>query len=346
MAQSFLISKKVDDAYTETEAFFLGGLIMCSDEHHGHDFVSLVRHNSGIVTTKQLSEHRSAITKLANMAGGRVTDLDTLKFEGFAVHFSSRTDTETSLIARANSILMDGKVAERSALLSGIFDGRASFDRRKGVAATTQFVVDCPRNCEELVSNLVVKLGRQFGIQITTNFSRDRLNGGTPRKTQLRMKSSDAERFFAQIGLVSPAKMERAREMYGAKSLREKDAIAIPGLFVLDKRVVARSAAGQTAHVMSRVSLEKPHGQDTNTNNKISRQSTKLTTVMTTGRQPKRRLTAEERAKIVVGLTVTHKSLGSGRVTKLDGSHITVILDGKERMFVFPDAFESGFLSL
>lgn len=346
MAQSFLINKGVNDAYTEAEAFFLGGLIMCCDEHHGRDFVYLVRHNSGFVSAKQLSEHRSAISTLANMAGGRVTDLDSRKFDGFAVHFSSRTDSETSLISRANSILEDGEVGVRSALLSGVFDGRASFDRRKGAAATTQFVVDCPRNFEELVSDLVVRLGRQFGIQINTNFSRDRLSGGNPRKTQLRMKSSDAERFFTQVGLVSPAKMERAREMYGAKGLREKDAAALPELYVIDKSIALRSGSGHAAHVTARTTAGKPQGRAVSSHDKIPTPSVKRAANKTPVQQAKRRLSAEERSRIVVGCTVTHKSLGSGMVTALDEKHIKVMLDGKERMFMFPDAFENGFLRL
>ena len=351
MAQSFLISKGVGDAYTEAEAFFLGGIIMCCDEHHGRDFVSLVRHNSGFVSTKQLSEHRSAVSKLANMAGGRVTDLDSRKFDGFAVHFSSRTDSETSLINRANSILEDGEVGVRSALLSGIFDGRSSFDRREGAAATTQFVVDCPRNFEELVSDLVVKLGRQFGIQINTNFSRDRLSGGNPRRTQLRMKSSDAERFFAQVGLVSPAKMERAREIYGAKGLREKDAAALPGVLLIDKYVARKSGSYTASTSVKPKPNEKPRNKRPAVT--VPTFNNKADTVVSTNAAPKQPTVSQEQLdSLQIGTRVSRRTFGDGSVVNLDSSYVEVAFDSDDkrkkpsRKFMFPGAFHQGLLQI
>lgn len=85
--------------YTPVEAFFLGGMLMCSDEHRRYDFVSLVRHNPGYANSRLLAEHRSLIRDLAGMAGGEVTDLDNRRFEGFAVHFRSSRDTDNTILA-------------------------------------------------------------------------------------------------------------------------------------------------------------------------------------------------------------------------------------------------------
>lgn len=350
--QSFLIEKTVESDYTEPEAFFLGGMIMCCDEHHGREYLSLVRHNPGFVGSKQIAEHRKAIESLAGRAGGCVTNLDSRKFDGFAVHFSSRTDKEQTLIDRAEQIVKHGAPSARSALLSGIFDGRASYDRRKGTAAATQFVVDCPRNYEEQVSDLVVTLARQFGIQINTNFSRERLSGGNPRKTQLRMRSSDAERFFTQVGLVSPAKMERALEIYSAKGMREKDPINMPGLLVLDKSGTQRAARREQPQ---RISCERKQDQSQAIRRKPLKsiaQAPKAKPIVQEKAKPviapsnKKWLKPEELAKIKVGATVTHKEFGSGVVTYLDSDHINVRVGRKERMFSFPGAFEDGYLSI
>lgn len=189
----------------------------------------------------------------------------------------------------------------------------------------------------------MVKLAWQFGININTNFSRERLSGGNPRKTQLRMKSSDAERFFTQIGLVSPAKMERAREMYGAKGLRERDAENMPGLVVIDKAGGSRSATRQKVTTVRSAQTVGRNRQTATTT--YARESKPVQNAKQPSEQ-KRKLTTEERAKIVVGCTVKHKTLGIGKVTSIDDKHIKVKLDGKERMFMFPDAFEGGYLKL
>lgn len=47
---------------------------------------------------------------------------------------------------------------------------------------------------------------------------------------------------------------------------------------------------------------------------------------------------------VCVGCTVTHKSFGAGQVTKLDPKHIRVKFAIGEKNFVFPNAFEDGFL--
>ena len=54
----------------------------------------------------------------------------------------------------------------------------------------------------------------------------------------------------------------------------------------------------------------------------------------------------EDLNKLGRGSIVRHKAFGSGRVVSVAGDKITVNLGGKERVFKFPDAFNSHFLSL
>lgn len=73
-----------------------------------------------------------------------------------------------------------------------------------------------------------------LGVSVAGNAARDRLEGGDPRKLQLRMNVADSETFFTKIGLVSPAKLHRALAMYPEyPHLVEKDAVRLPGVQVL-----------------------------------------------------------------------------------------------------------------
>lgn len=46
------------------------------------------------------------------------------------------------------------------------------------------------------------------------------------------------------------------------------------------------------------------------------------------------------------GDTVYHKSIGGGSVKSIDGKYIVIEFPEKEMKFLFPDAFEKGFLTL
>lgn len=49
---------------------------------------------------------------------------------------------------------------------------------------------------------------------------------------------------------------------------------------------------------------------------------------------------------VAVGVTVQHQTFGAGKVIKLDGGYIIVVFDKGEKQFMFPGAFENGFLKL
>lgn len=206
---------------------------MCSDEHRNHDFVPLVRHNPGFANGRLLAEHRTLIEVLARKVGGEVTNLENRRFEGFAVHFRSACDSDATLLARAQVAVKNGGQSAWKAFLAGVFDGRASYDRKRGTQANTQFVVDCPKNNEDEIAALVVSVAHRLGIGMNTNYSRERLEGGNPRKTQLRLRSADARRFFSDVGLVSPEKLQRACELYGCSKTVERDSDDLPGLKVI-----------------------------------------------------------------------------------------------------------------
>ena len=353
----FLVAKEnlASTTYTPVEAFFLGGMLMCSDEHRRYDFVSLVRHNPGFANPRLLAEHRELIRGLASRAGGEVTDLDNRRFEGFAVHFRSSYDTDDTILARAQAAVANGSPAVLKAMLAGAYDGRASYDRRRGTQANTQFVVDCPQTNEGAIAELIVDLARRLGIGMNTNYSRERLEGGNPRKTQLRLRSADAERFFTQIGLVSPEKLQRACELYGCKDTVERDPEALPGLQVLATRgSVNSSRHSNTARTTTRNTTVSGNAKNSGSQANSTAARIVLKTVPSVARPTvdpklavaKKRLSQEERAKVRVGCHVSHKKFGEGVITSMDDRYMLVQIGGKERKFAFPGAFEDGFLSL
>lgn len=63
--------------------------------------------------------------------------------------------------------------------------------------------------------------------------------------------------------------------------------------------------------------------------------------------QPKHmRISKEELNKIGKGSTVYHKVFGAGHVVSIVGDRITINLDGKDRVFNFPDSFYRDFLHI
>lgn len=342
--------------YTPVEAFFLGGMLMCSDEHRRYDFVSLVRHNPGYANSRLLAEHRELIRGLASRAGGEITDLDNRRFEGFAVHFRSSRDTDDTILARARAAVANGNPAVLKAMLAGAYDGRASYDRRRGTQANTQFVVDCPQTNGDAIAELIVDLARRLGIGMNTNYSRKRLEGGNPRKTQLRLRSADAERFFTQVGLVSPEKLQRACELYGCKDTVERDPDNLPGLKVMAGRGLAnrsRSVSNTTSTTRPRSTTAARHdngfcGQASSTSAIAAPHAGVSASRPTVDPKlvAKKHLTQEERAKVRVGCHVAHKKFGEGVITTMDDRYMLVQIGGKERKFAWPGAFEDGFLEI
>lgn len=350
----FLATKQNSSStiYDPTEAFFLGGMLMCGDEHSRYDFVSLVRHNHGYANPHLLVEHRELIRILAKSVGGEVTELRNKRFDGFEVHFRTSTDTETSLLERAQIAVANGTQDTWKAMLAGVFDGRASYDRKRGTQANTQFVVDCPLTNEREVSELVIRLARQVGIGVNANFARERLRGGNPRKTQLRLSASEAKRFFERVGLVSPEKMQRACELYGCEKTIERDPEQLPGVKVIcgvgvlgtrGLKVVSHSL--ESYPVRSRTDIKSQSSIPPVTSDRSA--AVKAKPIFDPGfAKPKKQFTDDVLSSIGPGTRVTHKKFGEGAVVSKDGEYLAVRFDGKDCKFAWPSAFEDGFLNL
>jgi hypothetical protein len=354
----FLTTKENSSStvYNPTEAFFLGGMIMCGDEHSRYDFVSLVRHNHGYANPNLLAEHRELIRVLANSVGGELTELRNRRFEGFEVHFRSSKDTDNSILERAQIAVANGTSDTWKAMLAGVFDGRASYDRKRGTQANTQFVVDCPLANEREVSELVIRLARQIGIGVNANFARERLQGGNPRKTQLRLSASEAKRFFENVGLVSPEKMQRACELYGCEKAIDRDPEQLPGIKVIcsvgtpgvrSLKSAGRFSESHSARSKADVITKKATVSEP-TDRFISAYpvSPARPNCLQESAKPKKHFSNDELSLIGIGVRVTHKKFGEGVIVSKDDTYLIVSLDGKDRKFAWPGSFEDGFLEL
>lgn len=329
---------------------------MCGDEHSRNDFVSLVRHNHGYANPDLLAEHRELIRIQAKSVGGEITELRNRRFEGFEVHFRSTKDTERTILERSQIAVANGTSDTWKAMLAGVFDGRASFDRRRGTQANTQFVVDCPLANEREVSELVIRLARQIGIGVNANFARERLQGGNPRKTQLRLNASEAKRFFENVGLVSPEKMRRACELYGCEKTIERDPERLPGVKTIcgvstlgtrNPKPAGRSSESYSTRSKICPMNKKATAPESNDCPISSRPASQTRPIFGPDHaKSKKHFSDDELSSIGIGTRVTHKKFGDGAIVSKNAEYLIVRLDGIDRKFAWPGAFEDGFLEL
>lgn len=136
------------------EAFFLGRMIICSNEHCHYDFVSPVRHNHGYANPNLLAEHRELIHVLAKSVGGGVSRAQERAFRGIrsALPVAQRHRKDDSR-ARANRH-SERNLGYLETMLADGFDGPASYNHKRGTQANTRSVVDCPLANEREVTSI------------------------------------------------------------------------------------------------------------------------------------------------------------------------------------------------
>ena len=75
-------------------------------------------------------------------------------------------------------------------------------------------LLDCPNDD---IGSFLVEIFDSFGLKCNYNTARDRLEGGNPRKNQLRIKSENVEYYMKNIGYISPAKYQNMKSVYKSK---------------------------------------------------------------------------------------------------------------------------------
>jgi hypothetical protein len=229
-------------------AYFLGGIFAANESVISNNikyWIAPVRHNNGYLTNEELEVHFSHVKRLSAkllnqtlMAQTiRINGLDSGKFNrlvGFGTFFKStnRTSLE-ALIPVVKKALFNSTDEVKRSFIVGMFDGRGSFDKNSKTGAIRYVVLDCENST---VGKFLCEVLSNYGIDYNYNEARDRVEGGTPRKDQLRIPGY--EKFVEKIGFISKKKFDVGSVSYKIPDeyLVERQDNILDGL----KRIVIR----------------------------------------------------------------------------------------------------------
>ena len=208
---------------TKEVAYFLGNIYSSGEfamAGSNRFWVAPTRYNYGYATDVEIAEHFDLVKQLASGMGAKTLTSDNIKatfpeckkfrLPGFGTFFKSTNlmDLNASIPA-LEMALSESPWDVKRAFMVGVFDGRGSIDINKTNHNIRYIVLDCPT---EEIGSFLYDLFESNGFSCNYNTSRDRKEGGEPRKSQLRIKDSEA--FMARIGLISPKRFTIIRDAY------------------------------------------------------------------------------------------------------------------------------------
>lgn len=239
------------EKFTPVEAYFLGGILMCSDKHEGSVLTFSVMFNfSQRDDNKQeeLGELSELLGKLAEIAGGDAPVEIKGSPSGLAVHFHADEEAAETALGRAKEIVSSGDPDLMRAMLAGAFDSKVTIDTHNSMLAA-----DCPDMHHEEISAIVRELCDKQDISLIED-NPQRHRKGKPRDRQLRMNRKEARKFYANVGLLSPLKLSRALKHFGDGEIIERPREIIPGL----KLIEWKSASSQDEGRPTQGSIQPP----------------------------------------------------------------------------------------
>lgn len=208
---------------TKEAAFFLGGIFSSAEYvKAGTDlyWIAPVRYNYGYATDLEIEEHFEDIKVMSSAMGAqtimadnvRGTFLDSGKFRlpGFGTFFKGNNlpDLHSAIPDLRNALDLSPWDVKR-AFIAGVFDGRGSIDINEKNHTIRYIVLDCPT---DEIGSFLYDFMKNNGFPCNYNTARDRLEGGEPRKPQLRIKND--EDYMKQIGFISPKRFSLISNAY------------------------------------------------------------------------------------------------------------------------------------
>lgn len=207
---------------TEEAAYFLGG-IYAADEHIGKNnkyWAAPVRYNPQYSSDVETAKHYDFVSFLSAKVNGytemreniKGTPLDSGKnrLPGFSTFFKETTLSDLNAeIPNLKNALQSSQRPVQRAFILGVFDGRGTPDVSATKGIIRYLSLDCPTN---EIGSFLADVLTNFGLSINYNTARDRLEGGNPRKPQLRIK--DVEKYMEEVGYISPAKLRHLEQVY------------------------------------------------------------------------------------------------------------------------------------
>lgn len=211
---------------TEEVAYFLGG-IYAADEKVVSDgkiyWAAPVRYNPTYSTTIETAEHFDYVSTISSKVNGYTVMKDNIKgtsldsgknrLPGFSTFFESTGLTDLlAEIPNLKTALFSSTEDVQKAFIIGVIDGRGTPDASVAKHIIRYLSLDCPNN---QIGSFLSDVMKNYGLNINYNTVRDRLEGGNPRKPQLRIKN--VVYYMEHLGYISPAKVRKLKQVYDAK---------------------------------------------------------------------------------------------------------------------------------
>ena len=228
-------------------AYFLGGIFAANESvvvRGQKYYIAPVRHNSGYLTDVELEKHfehvKAMAAKISNTtmmsATIKANGFDSGKFnrlKGFGTFFRAMGDqTIEDMIPDIKTALFASSREVQRSFIVGMFDGRGSIDLNNNTNSIRYVVLDCEN---EIVGRFLCEVVSHYGLSYNYNQARDRLEGGNPRKDQLRIPA--AEDFIVKIGLISEKKFAVAASTYSSDFYQvKKQNEILDGLKILERK--------------------------------------------------------------------------------------------------------------
>lgn len=213
---------------TKELAYFLGGIYAADEKvvSKGKLYWSApVRYNFHYSTLKQTTEHFDYVCQISTKVNGYTVMSDNIKdtsldsgknrLPGFSTFFESTGLNDLCVeLPNLETALASSEADIRKAFILGVIDGRGTPDINIEKGLIRYITLDCPNDD---IGSFLVEIFDSFGLKCNYNTARDRLEGGNPRKNQLRIKSENVEYYMKNIGYISPAKYQNMKSVYKSK---------------------------------------------------------------------------------------------------------------------------------
>lgn len=207
-------------------AYFLGGIYAADEKVMSNGkmyWAAPVRYNPQYSTEMQTAEHFDYVSTIASKVKGYTVMKDNIKgtsldsgknrLPGFSTFFESTGLTELRTeIPNLKPVLLAADKDVQKAFILGVIDGRGTPDISIPKGIIRYLSLDCPNND---IGSFLDEVFEHYGLDCNYNTARDRLEGGNPRKPQLRIK--DVEYYMKNIGYISPTKFSKMKAVYSAK---------------------------------------------------------------------------------------------------------------------------------
>ena len=322
-----------DGVFNCISSYFLGAILAGDESYRLYSsgkrvWLAVIKHNSGYCTAEQLDEHMQALSNIASTTKGRVYSKSELTSrnwftpnkQGFAIGFESDSAvTSDSICDYAEECIPKLSSEEKLCIIRGAFDGRSSIDINKSTNDLRYIVLDCGN---DRAMDILAKLLREIGVKYNCNYARERLEGGEPRKPQLRIAAASGATFAQRIGYISPARLAILQTALGNRYFQREAGEILCGLKLL---------------VRNGFSIGERFGQTVPPKPNPPSELTRV--------RDSRPIAAVEIPSVSLGDSVLHRTFGVGKVIRIeDNNYLEIDFSGIIKKFQHPQAFTSGFL--